>query len=438
MSSCEEEKTNIDPNYVADPSKRRLLKNLSILTAAVLATPLFPACGRIITTPKPIESTPTPTLEPTPTPTPEVEDLTLVEALLQSFVDEVPARRAERAKNDPDFYRRVDQKLNEGRVNFLLFGYGDDYEPPYDKLFIASPSIISVDYQSGSIDIVSLTHDIRDPLIEKVLGIQKQKGSAQRLDQSLLNKKAVEKVGQFKLPQLSLESATGLSVDYQLHAPDDAIGRFIDAIGGVEVNFPLRVPLQAYWYEGKKYEEKGWVIEPGLRRMSGREVVGGIKAIPQLGPHDKGYNPEMGQNFRKAWVIKGLQKMLTENLNDNGLKLKIAAFLFGEVLKGQTDYDFNPTQLVVNNLRGKSKKNESHPSLKNLAMRKTIYIVDNGNSPDKDMPVQWINSRNRPDEEQVYQENFGYEMPIGTDPYGDLVSYWGPVRAFVRKRLSPR
>lgn len=382
--------------------------------------------------------TPTAGPEPPPIKTPEIEVIepTVVEALLWSFIDDVSSRREERVKKDPDFYRRVDQKLNEGRVNFLLFGYGDNHEPPYDKLIIASPSIVSVDYRSGSIDIISLTHDIRDPLIEDVLGIRKQKRSAQRLDQSLLNKKAVEKMGKFKLPQLSLENATGLSVDYQIHFNDEAMGRFIDAIGGLEVNFPLRIPLQAYWYEGKKYEENGWVIEPGLRKMSGREVVGGIKAIPQLGPRDKGYNPEMGQNFRKAWVIKGLQKMVMENLNDNGLKLKIMAFLFGEVLKGQTDYDFNLTQLVVNNLSGKFKKDESKPPLKNLEMRNTIYIVDNGNSPDKDMPVQWINSRTRPDDEGVYQENLGYEMPIGADPYGELVSYWNLVRTFVRKKLS--
>lgn len=378
------------------------------------------------------------TSEIAPTPTAEVkEESTLIDDLLQSFVDEVPKRREEKAKNDPDYYKRVDQKLNEGRVNFLLFGSGYSHEPPYDRLEIGSPSIISIDYRSGKIDIISLTHDIRDPLVEDALGIKGQKESAQRLDQSLLNVKAVEKVGKFKLPELSLENATGFAIDYQIHFKDDAMGRFVDALGGLEVDFPLKIPLQAYWYDGKKYEEKGWVLEQGPKKLSGREVVGAIKAIPTWEPPNPNYKPEMEHNFRKALVFKALQKVVQENLSDNSFKLKFASFLVGEMLKGQTDYDFNAMSLVVNNLLGKFKSEENKAHFKKIEISKSLYVVDKGNSVEKYTPVHWINPNSMGKEGEVFQKNMGYEMPIGGNPNSsNLVSdYWRPVRDWLYQEI---
>ena len=81
-----------------------------------------------------------------------------------TFAKEAERRRAELAKTDPDHSRRIDKALNDGRVNFLLFGYGETHEPPAtEKAIIGSQTIISYDTHTRKADIISLTHDIRAP-----------------------------------------------------------------------------------------------------------------------------------------------------------------------------------------------------------------------------------------------------------------------------------
>ena len=60
---------------------------------------------------------------------PDTSD-SLFDTLLTPFVNEAKKRRADLVKSDPDYLKRVDPVLNEGRVNFLLFGYGESHEPP--------------------------------------------------------------------------------------------------------------------------------------------------------------------------------------------------------------------------------------------------------------------------------------------------------------------
>ena len=69
--------------------------------------------------------------------------------------------RAERQRADPAYVTRIDVGLNEHRVNFLLFGYGETYEPPLPRDVIGSITILSLDYRAHSISQSSLTHDAR-------------------------------------------------------------------------------------------------------------------------------------------------------------------------------------------------------------------------------------------------------------------------------------
>lgn len=54
----------------------------------------------------------------------------LFDSLLRPFLYEAQKRREDRSRKDPEFIKRIDEGLNEGRVNFLLFGYGETHEPP--------------------------------------------------------------------------------------------------------------------------------------------------------------------------------------------------------------------------------------------------------------------------------------------------------------------
>ena len=93
-------------------------------------------------------------------------DDSLFDALMAPLASEAQRRRVEMARNDPEFIKRIDGALNEGRVNFLLFGYGETHEPPFtENALIGSHTIISYDTRTRTADIVSFTHDIRAPEI---------------------------------------------------------------------------------------------------------------------------------------------------------------------------------------------------------------------------------------------------------------------------------
>lgn len=395
---------------------------------------------------------PTSTPEIVASPTPERQG-TLFELLLQPFIKESLKRRAEAANKEPEFYKRVDKELNEGRVNFLLFGYGETHEPPLvERAIIASPTIVSVDYRNKKIDIVSLTHDIRDPLVEEVLGIKGKPKSVQRLDQSLLNKEAVQKVGKFRLPQLSLENATGFSIDFQVHMSDNAIQRLVDdVIGGVTIDVPINETLGAYYYKGIKYDDGGRVFKKGKVTLNGREVVGFIKAIAALGPKDKEYSPLMEHNVRKALVFEALKTDLITQLDSLAFKAKLAAFISTEnFVTKEVALDFSSMEFVVSNLSVavsslERLKQGDNKNLGVFPIRRELYAVDACCSSDPtNMPVHWATAtiidgeqRMREDiKNGVIPEGLGLEVPYGGDPYGDLVDYWRAVRLWVKKKLS--
>src|SRR5207247_6818882 len=86
------------------------------------------------------------------------------------FLLEANRHRKANAAEDPAYWSRLDPKLNATRLNFLLFGYGETHEPPLtERAFIGSLTIFSYDYTTRQIDLVSLTHDIRAPEIERYL-----------------------------------------------------------------------------------------------------------------------------------------------------------------------------------------------------------------------------------------------------------------------------
>jgi anionic cell wall polymer biosynthesis LytR-Cps2A-Psr (LCP) family protein len=150
--------------------------------------------------------------------------------VLEILTDDAHTRRQARMTVDSDYGRRVDGALNGGRINVLLYGYGESHEPPStEHVVIGSITIVSIGAQDPTVDLVSLTHDIRAPEIERYLlatGIYD--GKAVRIDQAY-------PVGGFALTRETLEDATGLAIDYQLAFDDSFIVDFIDQLFGTIV-----------------------------------------------------------------------------------------------------------------------------------------------------------------------------------------------------------
>ncbi len=87
---------------------------------------------------------PLPEIPVPPPPEQPARRATLAERLLDTFVAEAERRRAEWPTVSPERLKRIDAKLNEGRVNVLLYGYGETHEPPLtERAFIGSYPIVS-------------------------------------------------------------------------------------------------------------------------------------------------------------------------------------------------------------------------------------------------------------------------------------------------------
>lgn len=394
---------------------------------------------------------------------PEQKEGRLFNILLEPFIREAEVRRTKRAKEDPEYSRRVDAELNTGRVNFLIFGYGETYEPPAitePGTIIGSPSLISINYLTGEMQIISLTHDIRAPEVEKALGTlgKRLPGSAKKIDQAYLD----SKVGNLELMRLTLENATGLAIDFQFAFSDIAIQKLIDNVfQGIEVDVPVEMELAPYYYQGTLHDEKKRRFSKGKVKLNGQEVVGYIKAIPTVNPGEKitdgrpPYSPPMEHNKRKMNVIEGLMSTTRARFSP-GLLKTINDYFDGEAKTKEMEFDFNYRELLgkgLLNAIGEWAKS-SLPGGKSLdaslpEITGERYLVDRCCSTDpENTPVHWHYwSPQVPGEEKlgedylskkVYDQSreMAYEVPYGGNPYGDLIDdYWFGVRTYIKKFL---
>ena len=371
-----------------------------------------------------------------------VSEDALFDALMQPLATEAQRRRADMARSDPDFPKRIDAELNAGRVNFLLFGYGETHEPPFtEKAIIGSHTIISYDLRTRQAAIISFTHDIRAPEIERELAKRGGRPTAARLDQAYT-------VGGFKLMRQVLEDATGLSMDFQVTFKDAALQRLVDNVfGGVEVTAPMAFDVYPFYLDDVKYP--GGHFPQGPQELNGRQVIQFIKTVPVAeGTYDK----LLEHNSRKALVFDALSRALDEKYTDRTFWLKGAAFVAGEFVNGSVVCDFDPVALIVNNI-GMTVAQFSTATTANLSkarasaasqlrlpkIAQSKYIVD---SAQGDGGVQWVNANaaenpiTQKDIDAGMYPTLAMEVPINANPYGDLVTgYWTSVRVLVKESL---
>ncbi len=392
-------------------------------------------------------SSPTPPLSPTittpvppvPMATPTVTSIpqdSVFDTLIAPLAEEAKRRRAEFARTDAAYSKRVDISLNEGRVNFLLFGYGESHEPPAtEKAIIGSQSILSYDIKSRKITVISLTHDIRAPEIEREFARNGFISPPVRIDQAY-------NVGGFKLMRLVLEDATGLAIDYQIAFKDVAIQDFVDSIfGRVEVDVPIDFDVHAFYLEGKKYDAGHFA--KGKQQLTGRQVIQFIKTVPVA---ESEYDKSLEHNARKSIIFDALMKAVDKSYTDPGFWLKGSAFMTGQLLTGSIAYDFDPITLVIGNLGSAATMmqklvNNSRTEGASLPkIDRSIYIVDPAHG---DGGVQWVNANaavnqtTKSDIDNGDYPSLDMEIPLEANPRGDLVTeYWPSVRRLVRETLG--
>jgi hypothetical protein len=362
----------------------------------------------------------------------------LFDSLMRPFTYEAQIRREDRARKEPDSIRRLDKDLNEGRINFVLFGYGETHEPPAtERAFIGSNTILSYDTRTQSADIISFTHDIRAPEIERELKARGQKVNAVKIDQAY-------NVGGFRLMRNVLENATGLSMDFQISFKDVAIKKFVDDVySGVEVNVADEFKVHPFYLDGKKYPEAKFL--KGKQTLNGTQVIQFIKTVPVTEGY---YGKSLEHNTRKHVVFQALLAGLSQRTSDKTFWLKGTAFITAERINGEIVYDFDPVSLAVNNIgatAGELKKyldNKQTGGLQMPQIRKTTYICD---PTCGDGGIRWVDGDTgnpntiRDMQKGVYPPGGGIEIPFDANADGDLVTeYWTSVRAVIKNILMSK
>lgn len=427
-------------------SRRRFLKLAGLCSFGLGSTCLGPSSGRS----EPAkgespflsqEATREPTVQLAPTtqlaPEKPQEPQNLFEELIKPFVNEALKQRQERSENDPEFTKRVDQELNERRVNFLLFGWGETHEPPLtERAFIGSPSIISLDTRSGKVALISFTHDIRAPEIERFAG---KVGTPTKISEAY-------KVGKFPLMQEVFENATGLCVDFQAVFGDAVIKDLVDEVfGGVEVEVPQDFEVFPFYFLGTKYPEGRFTA--GKQEMDGLKVLQFIKTVPKS--PEKSYE----HNVRKQLVFEALLVSFREKTRDLIFWWRTLEFFKKKMETREIEHNFNMRDLVFHNIKtiikglGRSLFTDDQLNFPQISQK--LYIVDWKHG---DGGVRWVKAEasvnpviKKEIEEGIYEslrkgagDPYAIEIPEGGDPYTqDLTTgYWRSVRLLVKKALS--
>lgn len=357
---------------------------------------------------------------------------TFFNRLLGPFVDEAQDRRQERSRTDGGYLKRIDPDLAVDRINFLLFGYGETYEPPFRSDVIGSYTIVSFDTRTGKADLIELTHDIRAPEIERALEGSGHQVGAVKIDQAY-------KVGGFDLMRRTVEDATGLPIDFQISFKDVLIRRSVDEVfGQIQIGVPDELNTAPFYLDGRQYPGAHFIR--GEQRMNGTEVIQFIKAL------ESGGVQSFQRNARKELVLAALLNALTERCTDRAFWVKVSGFVLREGLGGEVAYDFDPLSLLVRNIGQAAFVPQAQAvdrpcNLGGPRIDRSRYIVDPQSG---DGGVRWAQSdatvnpvAQKDIDAGVYGAGgLGVAVPLDGNPYGDLVTgYWASVRALVRQTI---
>lgn len=371
-----------------------------------------------------------PEIEIPPPPEQPARPATIAERLLDTFVAEAERRRAEWPTANPERLRRIDQKLNEGRVNILLYGYGETHEPPLtERAFIGSYTIVSYDRFWRELSLVSLTHDIRAPEIERLT----KTPWAMKIDQAY-------QAGGIPLMQEVLENATGLTIDFTIVLPDEQIASLVDNVfGGIPFTNPSAFDVHPFYLGGVKYPRGHFPAGP--QTLDGKAVLQYIKTVPIERPGALDKNLE--HNVRKHRIARALVDATKANLANPVFLAKLLNFLRDQGSADRIVTDFDLGGMLVNQIGGYLAVatlpffGESKPSeLPEIA--KTMYIHDPAAG---DGGVRWVrgdpNAATQRDIARGIYRDPNMAVPVGGNAAAANLTtgYWQYLRAHIKRKL---
>jgi LytR_cpsA_psr family len=347
----------------------------------------------------------------------------LFDEAIAPFITLANRGRTERNRADAFYAGRIDPELNEHRINFLLFGYGETNEPPLPRDIIGSITIMSLDYRSRSISQISLTHDARAPEIERFNRLRGEPSHPSKIDTTYRH-------GGFELMRLAVENATGLSIDYQLAAEDVLVKQLVDDVfGGIEIDNPVALATNPIYVSGR--------LQPCLAFPKGRQTLDGIRTLCYLkGLAYPPYDPAKENNLRKHIVFQGLKNEVDRNLNNPLFAIKMLALMQQQLEEKTIAYDFDAKSLIIGAVEqlagGAGVRTVSMPTID-----QNLYLVDDQIG---DGGFTWVMGTQNPiirDELKrgIYKDT-AMVVTNGDPNAQDLAKgYWNSVRTIVKSKL---
>lgn len=415
---------------VQDLSKRRTLQMLALGAAGLLVSKDHPK------SPSPVLSRGNPKTETSQEPTSPIEEF------LKPFITEAMEKRAQRAKNDPEYSRRVDQDLNSSRVNVLIWGYSEEHGSTYEE-YDGAPSVLSYDLKTGKIGVVHLSRDIRVPEITQI------KPDATIEDQRI---RTIFKYGGFPFLQKTAESITGLAIDYQIVMKDVVLRDVIEQIAGGKLNIDVNKDHDTGHFRLDGIEYGDGLIHKGLQEMNTALLMRYVLA------EDK--NPggkEDERSYRKNKVLNALSNQFKEHIKTNPATFLYFLNLLRKEIDGnnvQVDFSLGLLSRGTQVVQGAINTFLTYMSGQQTTESKIPYVDHDAEIVFHDPffgdgGVRRVHSiRDNTDVAMLYPESIVTEtqnklpdwmlIPEGGDPYSNdlIANYWKSIRTMVKRKLQ--
>lgn len=262
----------------------------------------------------PTETMIPPTLTPEPSPTPDTRsyfEMYIYPALSET----AKTRREEKARQDPDFWHRVDSELNKDRINFVLLGFGSE------RALTDSIQVISLDTQKADLRVVSIPRDTWAPEVTEHTG----RARPYRINQAYV-------YGKLPLVEKIIEDATGLSADFAVGMHMDVLSRAVKEIFDDKLEMCIPWPINDL--------EMGY-FRQGLQSLNGEEVL----KISRARKYTAGSNSS--RNFMQQLVLKAMIRRVKSEISEGvgsaaGSLGKSLIFLDKETRNGSVVTNFDP------------------------------------------------------------------------------------------------
>lgn len=341
------------------------------------------------------EQIPEPSAEPslTPSETPTEEPFTYFEKYLYpALYDAAQSTRFKKAEKDPDYWDRVDKKLNEDRINFVLLGIGSE------GILTDSIQIMSLKRGENEVRSITLNRDTEAPEIRRFKGVNK----GYRVNQA-------HAIGGMPLAEQVLQDATGLAADYVVVLDMDVLPRAVEKVFGnrLEVCIPWEIDDAMMGY-----------FPAGLQELDGEEVLRASRA--------RYYGSNENRNTVQQYVLRAMLRRVREEISGGPLKAA------GLLTKGYLFYDDESSS-------GEIKTNFDRGFFADLVKNLIEQVAkggEDGKAEGFGLPSflgrYHIKAENAGDTNDRYRKK-----PLGGNPQAqDLVSgYWASARQEVRDFL---